>query len=38
MSLLSIIVMIFVVGTVWGGFIILLTIAAKKEKRKEEIG
>jgi len=37
MNLISIVTMIFVAGTVWGGFILSLYIAIKNEKRKKII-
>jgi len=38
MNFITILTMILVAGTVWGGFILFLTIAIKKEKRKRLIG
>jgi hypothetical protein len=34
MSISAFITMIVVLGTLWGGFLIVLTLAVKKEKKK----
>ncbi len=34
MNCITLVTMILVAGTVWGGFIFFLTVAIRKEKRK----